>query len=665
MRQLPANMPAPPSYQKVNPADYPFIFLVLTSATKPLSALDEYGQTLIGQRLSMVDGVAQVGVYGSQKYAVRIQADPRKLFAHGIALDDLSQAVQNGNVDLPTGILYGPKRAFTVLTDGQLTSAAQYDQLVIATNKGAPVRLNMVGAAKDGVENPYIAAWYVRSNLSQRAIVLGVQRQPGVNTVQVADDVKALLPKLQAQLPPSVSLSVLYDRSLPIQRSADDAQFTLLLTLGLVVLVIFIFLRSFTATVIPSLALPMSIIGTFAAMRLLDFSLDNLSLMALTLAIGFVVDDAIVMLENIVRHVEMGKPRLQAALEGSKEVGFTIVSMTLSLVAVFIPVLFMGGIVGRIFREFAMTIGVAVLISGVISLTLTPMLCARFLRPPGSTHHGRIYAITERGFQAMLDFYDRTLRWALAHRRTMILSSIVVFGLSVALLFVVRTGFIPAEDQDQIRIPTEAPEGTAPETMFALQQSLADVVRRDPDVVEAMSSAGNVMRGLNTGFMLVHLRPCTERKATASEIVQSRLSAGAGDTLDRQPFQQKPVSIYPAGLESRSTAARFQRHAGKNDGDAGVAGCDQRHADQESAAQHHRQSRSRLFARRLGRAGGKHAPERILRQPDLHHLHAGQRIPGHHRVAAGVSAESLGAVAVVCARQHRETGAGIHLGDAP
>jgi HAE1 family hydrophobic/amphiphilic exporter-1 len=550
MRQLPANMPAPPSYQKINPADYPFIFLVLTSSTKPLSALDEYGQTLIGQRLSMVDGVAQVNVYGSQKYAVRIQADPRKLFAHGIALDDLAQAVENGNVDLPTGILYGSSRAFTVLANGQLTSAAQYDNLIIATNNGAPVRLNTVGAARDGVENPYIAAWYVRSNLSQRAIILGVQRQPGVNTVQVADDVKALLPKLQAQLPPSVTLSVLYDRSLPIQRSADDAQFTLLLTLGLVVLVIFLFLRSFTATVIPSLALPMSIIGTFAAMHLLDFSLDNLSLMALTLAIGFVVDDAIVMLENIVRHVEMGKPRLQAALEGSKEVGFTIVSMTLSLVAVFIPVLFMGGIVGRIFREFAMTIGVAVLISGVISLMLTPMLCARFLRPPGSVHHGRLYAVTERGFQALLDFYDRTLQWALRHRRLMMIFSAVILVLTGVLFGMVRKGFVPAEDQDQLRIMTEAPEGTAPETMFALQQSVADIVRKDPDVLDAMSSAGSTMRGLNTGFLLVHLKPCTERKASAEQIVQR---------LRPQLAVLPGIRAYPQVPETLSIGGRFSK----------------------------------------------------------------------------------------------------------
>ena len=551
LRQLPPNMPAPPSYQKVNPADTPFLYLVLTSPTQPLSALDELGQTLIGQRISMVDGVAQVQVFGSQKYAVRIQADPRRLFAHGLALDDLYNAVANGNVNLPTGILYGPSRTFTVQANGQLTTGAQYDNLIVARHDGAPVRLRDVATARDSVENDKIAAWYVSSNTSQRAIVLAVQRQPGVNTVQVAKDVKALLPRIQAQLPTSVDLKILYDRSVPIQRSADDAQFALLLTLGLVVVVIFIFLRSFTATVIPSLALPMSIIGTFAAMRVLNYSLDNLSLMALTLAIGFVVDDAIVMLENIVRHVEMGKPRLQAALDGAKEVGFTIVSMTLSLAAVFIPVLFMGGVVGRIFREFAVTIGAAVIISGVISLTLTPMLCARFLRPPGEAHHGRMYAATERGFQAMLGFYGRTLHWALLHRRLVMVFSAIILALTVLLAGMVGKGFLPSEDQDQITVTTEAVEGTAPETMFRLQQAVADIVRRDPDVLDAMSSSGTGSTGPNTGRMLVHLRPCTERRATADQIVQ-RLRPKLAKIPGIRAYPQVPQTLQIGGRASKS-----------------------------------------------------------------------------------------------------------------
>ncbi|MEI7901821.1 MAG: efflux RND transporter permease subunit [bacterium] len=551
LRQLPANMPTPPSYQKVNPADTPFLYLVLTSPTQPLSTLDEFGQTLIGQRISMVDGVAQVQVFGSQKYAVRIQADPRKLFVHGLALDDLSAAVVSGNVNLPTGILYGPSRTFTVQANGQLTSGAQYDDLIIARRNGVPVRLRDVAKGLDSVENDKVAAWYVSATSSQRAIVLAVQRQSGVNTVQVARDVKALLLGLQSQLPSSVDIKVLYDRSIPIQRSADDAQFTLLLTLGLVVLVIFVFLRSFAATIIPSLALPMSIIGTFAVMQALDYSLDNLSLMALTLAIGFVVDDAIVVLENIVRHMEMGKPRLQAALEGSQEVGFTIVSMTLSLAAVFIPVMFMGGLVGRIFREFAVTIGAAVLLSGVISLTLTPMLCARFLSEPGTAHHGRLYVATERGFQAMLHFYDLTLLWALRHRRVVMVFSAVILALTFKLAGMVGKGFLPSEDQDQIVVTTEAPEGTAPATMFRLQQAVAEIVRHDPDVLDAMSSSGTSSGSPNSGRMLVHLRPCTERRSTADQIVQ-RLRPKLATIPGIRAYPQVPQTLQIGGRMSKS-----------------------------------------------------------------------------------------------------------------
>jgi HAE1 family hydrophobic/amphiphilic exporter-1 len=550
-RQLPIDMPAPPSYQKVNPADTPFLYMVLTSATRPLSALDEYGQTLIGQRISTVDGVAQVLVFGGQKFAVRIQADPRKLFVHGLTLNGLVDAVKGGNVNLPTGILYGPSRMFTVQANGQLSSGAQYDDLIVARSGGAPVRLRDVGRALDSVENDKVAAWYVNAQKSQRSIVLAVQRQPGVNTVQLAKNVKALLPQLQAQLPPSVELKILYDRSVPIQRSADDAQFTLLLTLGLVVLVIFVFLRSLAATVIPSLALPMSVIGTFAAMHVLGYSLDNLSLMALTLAIGFVVDDAIVMLENIVRHAEMGKPRLQAALEGAKEVGFTIVSMTLSLAAVFIPVLFMGGLVGRIFREFAVTIGVAVLISGVISLTLTPMLCARFLSEHGAAPRSRLYAWTERGFQGLLSLYGQSLRWALRHRRLVMAFSAVILALTVKLSQLVGKGFLPADDQDQVVVTTEPPEGTAPAAMFALQQSLADIVRADPDVCDAMSTTSTSSGNPNNGRMLIHLRPRSERAATADEVVQ-RLRKKFAAVPGIRAFPQVPQTLQIGGRMSKS-----------------------------------------------------------------------------------------------------------------
>ena len=377
-------MPTPPTFRKVNPADQPILRIALTSPTLPLYTLNEYGETLMAQRISMVSGVAQVQVYGAQKYAVRIQLDPKELAARGIGIDQVAEAVAKANVNLPTGTLYGAQQAFTVQASGQLTQAEPYRSVIVTYRNGQPVRLGDIGSVYDSVENNKVAAWYV----NQRSIILAVQRQPGTNTVEVAGAVKRLLPVIQAQLPASVSLHILYDASVSIEDSVNDVKFTLLFTLALVVLVIFLFLRRLSSTLIPSLAMPMSLIGTFVVMYLMGYSLDNLSLMALILAVGFVVDDAIVMLENIVRHIEMGEGSIKAALNGSREIGFTIVSMTLSLVAVFIPVLFMGGIIGRLFSEFAVTIGVAMLVSGLVSLTLTPMLCSRFLKPADTTAPG-------------------------------------------------------------------------------------------------------------------------------------------------------------------------------------------------------------------------------------------------------------------------------------
>jgi HAE1 family hydrophobic/amphiphilic exporter-1 len=521
LRDLPPDMPSPPSYQKVNPADQPILFIALTSPTMPLSDLNEYGETMLAQRISMVRGVAQVQVFGSQKYAVRVRVDPLKLAVRGIGLDEVMEAIQRGNVNLPTGIMYGPYRASTIQADGQLMDAEAYRPLIITYRNGAPVRLEEVAEIIDSVENDKVAAWYCTPEKQQRSIMLAVQRQPGENTIQVADDVKALLPSFKDQLPPSVSLNVLFDRSLPIRESAADAQFTLLLTLVLVVFVIFVFLRTLSATVIPSLALPMSLIGTFAVMRMLNYSLDNLSLMALTLSIGFVVDDAIVMLENIVRHVEMGKDRMTAALEGSKEIGFTIVSMTLSLAAVFIPVLFMGGLVGRLFREFAVTIGTAVLVSGVISLTLTPMLCSRFLKEKPGRKHGHIYELNDRAFQAMLRFYSRTLTSALNHRRLVMLFSLGILVLTFVLFKYVPKGFLPTEDQNMIAIQTEAAQGISFSSMVEHQKALASLVQKDPHVEAFMSSAGaRGSSGANIGRMFIRLSPRHDRKLSADEIIQ-------------------------------------------------------------------------------------------------------------------------------------------------
>src|ERR1700730_7962992 len=398
-RLLPAGMPTPPTFTKVNPADQPILYLALTSATVPLWTLDEYAETHVAQRISMVSGVAQVQVLGAQKYAMHAQMDPHKLASRQIGINEVETALRNWNVNLPTGTIIGPQRAFVLMASGRLMTAAQSKPLVVAYRNRSPVRLEELGNVIDSVEDDKTASWFYTPRGNQRAVVLASQRQPGTNTIEVTDGVKRLIPVFRSELPTAVQMETLYDRSETIRESYHDVEFTMVLTLGLVVMVIFLFLRNFSATVIPSLALPFSIIGTFAVMYLLHYSLDNLSMMALILSIGFVVDDAIVMLENIVRHMELGERPLMAALKGSREIGFTILSMTLSLAAVFIPVLFMGGVLGRLFKEFAVTICVAILISGAVSVTLTPMLSSRFLHSPDEQRRSWFYRATERFFE--------------------------------------------------------------------------------------------------------------------------------------------------------------------------------------------------------------------------------------------------------------------------
>ena len=518
LRQLPPDMPFPPSYRKVNPADQPIMYLALTSPTLPLYLLDDYGETIIAQRISMVSGVAQVLVYGAQKYAVRVQLDPKALASKGIGIDEVAKAVSKANVNLPTGTLYGPQRAFTVQATGQLFEASAYRPIIVAYRAGKPVRLEELGRVLDSVENDKIAAWFV----NQRAIILAIQRQPGTNTVRVAKAIRELLPTFEAQLPASVSMHVLYDRSESIEESVRDVQFTLVLALGLVVMVIFLFLRNLSATIIPSLAMPLSITGTFAVMYLAGFSMDNLSLMALTLSLGFVVDDAIVMLENIVRHMEMGKRPLEAALDGSREIGFTIVSMTLSLAAVFIPVLFMGGIVGRLFHEFAVTIAVAVLISGFVSLSLSPMLCSRFLRHEGSSR-SRIYRATEKAFDFVLQVYGAGLRWILLHKALAMVFTGLVMVLTIYLFVAIPKGFIPSEDTGQLVAITEAPEGISFYSLVEHQKRVAAVVAEDPNIEAFMSSAGarGGIIGSNQGTLFMKLKPRAERQMSADEVVHS------------------------------------------------------------------------------------------------------------------------------------------------
>jgi len=512
LRQLPPGI-QPPSYQKVNPAASPILFYALTSPTMPLSTLDEYAETFLAQRLSQVTGVAQVQVFGAAKYAVRIQIDPSALAARSIGLDEVSDAIQSGNPNLPTGILWGPHRAVTVRADGQIESAPEFRSLVIAYRNGAPVRLQDVARVLDDIQDNKNASWFDGA----RAITLAIQRQPGTNTVEVADAIKQMMTTLIPQLPASVVVNTLYDRSLSIRQSVDDVKLTLFITLVLVVLVIFLFLRNLSATVIPSLALPLSIVGTFAVMYLLDYSLDNLSLMALTLCVGFVVDDAIVMLENIVRHMEMGKPAMQAALDGAKEIGFTIVSMTLSLTAVFIPVLFMGGLIGRLFNEFAVTIGIAILVSGFVSLTLTPMLCSRFLRPSRDERHGRFYEVSERIYQRVLGAYERSLVWVMDHRPTSLAFSFAILLGTFGLYALVPKGFIPTEDTGTIQGSTETLEGSSYDAMVEHQLAVAQVIGRNPYVDHYMSRVGQGTT--NQGQITLRLKPRSQRPS-ADEIVR-------------------------------------------------------------------------------------------------------------------------------------------------
>ena len=560
-RLLPQGMPTPPTFTKVNPADQPILYLVVWSNTLPSWSLDEWAETRLAQRISQVSGVAQVQVLGSQKYAVHAQLDPHALAARQIGINEVENAIRQWNVNVPAGNIIGPHRAYTLQATGQLTNADEFRQMIVAYRGGAPVRLEQLGTIVDGAEDPHTGSWYYSQGGEQRAITLGIQRQPGTNTIAVADAVKDLLPQFKAELPTSVHMDVLYDRSETIRESYRDVQFTMVLTLGLVITVIFIFLRNVWATVIPSLALPFSIIGTFAVMYLLGYSLDNLSMMALILSVGFVVDDAIVMLENIYRHVEEGEDPLTASLIGSREIGFTIVSMTLSLAAVFIPVLFMGGVLGRLFREFAVTICVAILISGVVSVTLTPMLCSRFLKKPhrgdghGNGRLARFGAATERGFQAMLGFYDRTLQLAMRYRGVTVTAAILVLIATVALFIVIPKGFIPDQDTDQIAVITEAAQGTSYDNLVKYQKQVAQIIQSNPNVVGIVSTVGgataNTLGGPNLGQLVVTLKPRGDRRESVNQIM-----AALRPQLDALPgmevFLQNPPTIRIGGQVSKS-----------------------------------------------------------------------------------------------------------------
>jgi HAE1 family hydrophobic/amphiphilic exporter-1 len=547
LRSLPPGI-IPPSYQKVNPADQAILYYAFTSPLMQLSTLDEYAETMMAQRISMVAGVAQVNVYGSAKYAVRVQLDPTALAQRKIGIDEVSDAISSQNVNLPTGILNGPNKTYTLQANGQLQDAAGFRQMVIAYRNGAPVHLGELGKVLDDVQNSRAAAWFGTT----RGMILAIQRQPGTNTVAVADGVNDLIEQLKTQLPAGVEIKMLYNRAEVIRESVHDVKFTLVLTLVLVVMVIFLFLRNVSATLIPSLALPISVIGTFAVMYSLNYSLDNLSLMALTLAVGFVVDDAIVMLENIVRHMEMGKPPMKAAVDGAAEVGFTIISMTISLTAVFIPILFLGGIVGRLFHEFAVTIAASILVSGFVSLTLTPMLSSRFLRPHSEETHGRMYQVTEAGYDWLLKRYAASLGWVMNHRGvTMIFSFGILLG-TVALFVVIPKGFIPSQDVGQLGVTTETAQGTSYDDMVYHQRQVAAIVQADTNVDNFMSSVGGggPTSGGNQGRLFIALKPRDKRLGVDDIIKELRpkLAKVPGIVV----YMQNPPAIQVGGRVSKS-----------------------------------------------------------------------------------------------------------------
>ncbi|MBL0160591.1 MAG: efflux RND transporter permease subunit [Bryobacterales bacterium] len=543
--RLPPGMPRPPSYQKVNPAEQPIFYLALTSTTAPFYTIDEYAETMIAQRLSMVAGVSRVQVYGAQKYAVRVQVNPDRLAAHGLAIDEVQQAIQQSNTNIPGGKLDGERQAFTIMSNGQLTNAAAFRPLIVAYRNGVPIRLAQLGNVIDDVENQKSASWFN----GVRGIMLAIQKQPGTNTVDVANSIRELLPQLRRNIPPAITLQIAFDSSQQIESSIDDVKFTLVLTVCLVVLVIFLFLRNLPATLIPGAAVPLSILGTFAAMYLLGYSLNNLSLMALTLSVGFVVDDAIVMLENIIRHMEDGQTPMLATVFASKEIGFTIISMTISLVAVFIPVLFMGGIVGRLLHEFSVTIALAILISGFISLTFTPMLASRMLKPiDRHARHGRVYRVLEAGFDALAGAYDRTLLVVLRHKFPTLLASVALMAGTVWLFTIMPTGFIPSQDSGFMFGMTMAGQDVSFDAMARHEYAVVEIARRDPNI----AAAGAFMMGGNQGGFFARFKPRNERALSVDETI----------AVLRPQFMQVPgILTFPQNPPPITVSGQFSASA--------------------------------------------------------------------------------------------------------
>ncbi len=547
---LPRDLPSPPTYSKVNPADTPVLTLALTSDTLPLSRVQDVADTVLAQKISQLPGVGLVTISGGQKPAIRVQADPSALASYGLSLEDLRSVLSQANVDQAKGNLEGPRQSFTIGANDQLFSSDEYRSIVVAYKNGAPVRLADVAQVVDGVENAKQAAWMN----TKPAVIVNIQRQPGVNIIAVVDRVKQLLPQLKGAMPSSVEITTLTDRTTTIRASVRDVQFSLLLTIALVVMVMFLFLRSLAATVIPSVAVPISLVGAFGIMYLLGYSLDNLSLMALTISTGFVVDDAIVMIENIARHIEAGEPPLRAALKGSEQIGFTIVSLTVSLIAVLIPLLFMGDIVGRLFREFAITLAATILVSALVSLTLTPMMCAQLLGR--GQEQGRFYRATERWFGSVIEFYGTTLSWVLRHQPATLAVTLATLVLTIALYVVVPKGFFPVQDTGVILGISQAPETVSFQAMAERQQALAAVVLKDPGVESLSSFIGVDGTNMtpNSGRIQINLKPRDERADDASAIIRRlgpALERVPGITLYMQPVQDLTV-------ENRVSRTQYQ-----------------------------------------------------------------------------------------------------------
>jgi HAE1 family hydrophobic/amphiphilic exporter-1 len=538
--QLPKNLPSPPTYRKVNPADSPILLLGATSDTLPLTEVDDYVETKLAQQISQLSGVAQVLIGGQQKPAIRIQLDPAKLVAKGLSLEDVRTPLSVSTVDNPKGTIRGHMRSYTIFTNDQLPQSKDWNDVVVAYRNGAPLRVRDIGQAVAGPQDTTLAAWAD----GKRGIVLVIFKQPGANVIEIVDKIKETMPQLRAAIPPAINIFTLADRTQTIRAAVRDVQFTLLITIVLVVMVIFVFLRSLWATIIPSVTVPLALLGACALMWLFGYSIDNLSLMALTIAVGFVVDDAIVMLENITRYVEQGDPPFKAALRGSREIAFTIVSISVSLVAVLIPLLLMGGIIGRLFREFAVTLAMAIIVSAFVSLTLTPMLASRFLRPPKEAHHGRLYAWSERAFDGLLHGYERGLDIVLRHRFPTLCVFFATLALSVFLFVVIPKGFFPQQDIGLLSGVSEASQDVSPERMMRHQEALGQVVRADPAVDHVAMFMGGNGNPPNTGRMFITLKPRDERTASADQVIarlRGPIDKIEGARLFLQAFQDVRV----------------------------------------------------------------------------------------------------------------------------